>query len=213
MRKAPQIGGRIVSILDAFNFIGMRLSPLDWDQSESKAIRLGQRAKTDPESRLRGLKALQYMQNLIELGDIKLTYTDDQRRRVCYSEHTSYWLTAIYPDPVGSGEGMIQLDHSDIYFGMVDISGIIDWSNPNKKTPGRTPRFQEFDEALDLFFTNNSIETKKSSIINEIRLISKNIDWPGRSVMYVRIDEARARARERFRYLNSGISSGRTQVA
>ena len=198
MRRMPA-HDNIVSLLSAFNLIGRHAHTTTWDESEASAIRLGRAAKASSESRHRGRDALRLMRQLAENGTINLIYTDDQRRRVPYFQSPGYWLTAIYPDPIATGEGMIELDDRYIYLSVVDIRQITKWQNPipNAAT-GPKRRFLPFEAELDKYFSFNPISNKNTEVISDLRHSSTQFDWPKKTMMYEFINDARDRAKARI---------------
>ena len=206
MRGFPTAQSYVVPLPEAFNFIGNLVEPTAWDKTESSAVRLGRKGMVDPKARQRGLKALNVMRNLAETGLINLIYTDDQRRRVPYFQSSGYWLTAIYPDPKSTGEGMIELDDRDMHPCVVDIRQII-----GRRTAriGRTTRrgFKDFDFALDEYFTRNPTAKLNAEVISELGQSHENLQWPGRTVTHERINDARDRAKAR---VSAGMNAGRT---
>lgn len=186
----------VVPLLEAFNFVGYLVEPQTWTGSEAGAVRLGQRRKVDPDARRRGLKALGIMHKFAESGIINLIYTDDQRRRVPYFQSAGYWLTAIYPDPLGNGEGMIELDDRYIKPCVVDIRQIIASRHPNKTTKtGPKRRFIPFRTALDGYFKNNSTAKSNAEVIHELGQTHADELWPRKTLTHELINEARDRAK------------------
>lgn len=206
MRGFPTAQSYVVPLLEAFNFVGHLVEPTAWDKTESSAVRLGWKGRGDPKARQRGLKALNVMRNLAETGLINLIYTDDQRRRVPYFQSCGYWLTAIYPDPKSTGEGMIELDDRIIHPCVVDIRQII---GRRPGGMGRVKRrgFKDFDLALDEYFSNNPTAKLNANVISELGQSHKDLQWPGKTVMHERINDARDRAKAR---VSVGINTGRT---
>lgn len=206
MRGFPAAQSYVVPVLEAFNFIGHLVEPDAWDESESNAVRLGQRGRVDPKARQRGLKAIKVMRSLSETGLINLIYTDDQRRRVPYVQSSGYWLTAIYPDPVGTGEGMIELDDRYIHPCVVDIRQIITRRSP-RAGGGARRGFSDFDTALDEYFADNPTSKVNADVISELGQSHKDLCWPGKTVTHERINDARSRAKAR---VSIGKNGGRT---
>ena len=198
MRRTPAARDNIVPLLEAFNFIGSRTHPHSWDSSEAVSVRLGQRKAVASESRRRGLSALRTMRSLAENGTINIIYSDDQRRRVPYFQSAGYWLTAIYPDPVGTGEGLIELDDRHLHPCVVDVSRIIQWRVPTSQAkPGPKRRFEPFYVELDEYFSCNSTSKQNKEVIYELAHLS--IEWPRGTMLHQRINEARDRALARNR--------------
>jgi hypothetical protein len=195
MRKMSANLNSVVSVLQAYNFVGLRRISAAWDETEAVAIRLGQRAKAAQEVRRRGLEAIRHMRDLAESGVINLIYTDDQRKRISYSQNTGFWLTAIHPDPTGSGEGMIELDDRYLHPCVVDIRQILHWRLP-AKTPTSGPKrgFLEFDAALNRYFGCNPTSTLNADVIRDLGKVNPKLKWPGKTTMHERINEARDRA-------------------
>jgi hypothetical protein len=138
------------------------------------------------------------MRTLAENGTINLIYTDAERRRVPYFQSAGYWLSAIYPDPIGSGEGVIELDDRYLYPCVVDVSQIITWCPKIAKAfPGPKRKFEAFDGALDDFFANNPITVAAKEIRNTLSKTFKG-EWPQSTTQHGRINEARQRARAKF---------------
>lgn len=197
MRGFPTAQSYVVPLLEAFNFVGNLVESTAWDMTESSAVRLGRRGKVHPKARQRGLKALKVMRNLSETGLINLVYTDDQRRRISYSQSSGFWLTAIYPDPVGTGEGMIELDDRYVHPCVVDIRQILNRRSQRGSSTARRG-FNDFDLALDGYFTDNPISKVNGEVIFELGQSHTNMRWPGRTVMHERINAARDRAKARL---------------
>jgi hypothetical protein len=189
----------IVPLLEGFNFVGYLVEPTAWDESEAGAVRLGQRRKVDPDARRRGLKALSVMRTLAENGTINLIYTDGQRRRVPYFQSSGYWLSAIYPDPVGDGEGMIELDDRYIHPCVVDIRKIIAWrSQAEAFRTGPKRSFLEFEAALEKYFQSNPISKRNAEVRHELGKESPSLKWPAETRMHELINDARDRAKAGF---------------
>lgn len=195
MRGFPTAQRYVVSLLEGFNLVGHVVEPKAWDESESNAVRLGQRGKVDPTARRRGLKVLGIMRNLAESGLANLIYTDDQRRRVPYSQSSGYWLTAIHPDPLGTGEGFIELDDRYVHPCVVDIRQFnIKRSLGDAPRSGRKRGFLDFDTALKEYFRNNPVGKLNADVIYELGRSHANLRWPGKTVTHERINDARSRA-------------------
>jgi hypothetical protein len=207
MRGFPTARSHVVPLLEAFNFLGYLVEPIAWDESESSAVRIGQRGKVDRRVRHRGFEALKIMRNLSEAGLINLIYTDEQRRRVPYYQSSGYWLSAIFPDPAGTGEGMIELDDRYIHPCVADIRQIAAWRSARTIRTGPKRGFAQFDTALDEYFTNNPTAKANAEVIFELGQTYADMRWPGKTVMHERINDARNRASARIKV---GTDSGRT---
>ena len=195
MRRFSASNNQMVSLLDAFNFIGRRMRD-NWDGSEAAALRLGQRAKAPNSVHERAHVAMRAMRMFAENGTIDLIYTDQQRRRVPYSQSTAFWLTAIYPDPVGTGEGSIELDDRDHYPCMVNIGQLAKWRSSAARTQARSSqKFAAFSDAADKYFETN-FSAKNGDVIEFVRkLLSSSPDWPSKAWQHELIHRARKKAR------------------
>lgn len=213
MRKMSENQNSVVSVLQAYNFVGSRKISADWDETEAFAIRLGQRAKAASEVRGRGLEALRLMIDLAESGVIEFIYTDDERRRIRYSQSTGFWLTAIYPDPTGTGEGMIELDDRYLHPCVVDVGQILHWrlqNNAPKTGPKRG--FLQFDAALDRYFVCNPTSTRNADVICDLGKDNPKLIWPGKTTMHERINDARDRANGNSVGFNSEQNTERSRI-
>lgn len=200
MRKMSANQISVMSVLQAYNFVGSRRISAAWDETEAVAIRLGQRAKANPEVRRRGHEAIRLMRDLAESGIINLIYTDDQRRRISYPQSTGFWLTAIYPDPTGTGEGMIELDDRYLHSCVVDVRQILNWRLPtNRPRTGPKRGSLQFDAAVDGYFACNPTSTRNAEVIRDLGKADPTLRWPGKTTMHERINEAREHAKARFR--------------
>lgn len=149
----------VVSLLDAFNTIGCRIFGPEWDGGEAAAIRLGQRSRAEPNVRRRGLDVLGAMRFFAENGWLGLIYTDEFGRRVPYSQSAGFWLSGIYPDPMGTGEGLIELDDRQIQPCVVDVSALKQWrfKKPKRSSTGPKRKYTAFAEVCVEFFQSNGI--------------------------------------------------------
>lgn len=200
MRGLATAQSYVVPLLEGFNFVGHLIEPKAWDESEAFAVRLGKKGMVDPKARHRGLNALKIMRNLAESGMINLIYTDDQRRRVPYFQSSGYWLTAIYPDPVGTGEGMIELDDRYLHPCIVEIGRIAKWRLAARSArTGPKRAFLEFEAALEKYFQCNPTSKRNADVRHELGKESPSLKWPANSRMHELINEARDRAKAGFR--------------
>lgn len=186
-----------VSLVELFNRLGRREFGNDWSGEEAAAIRLGRRSETNPRAYSRGKKVITLMREMAEVSSIKLIYTDHARARIPYGSAPGYWLTNIFPDQHGTGEGFIELDDRETYpcFAVVGRTAIRDARSVKQ---GRPRQFAEFDAALDALFTEFPQSTSRKEIIHALTRTFQG-EWPKRTTVYFRIDEAIQRAKARVR--------------
>jgi hypothetical protein len=204
MRASTRPKSNFVSLLEAFNLIGRRMMGSDWDGSESGAIRYGQRTKVDPAIRKRGLTVLSVLRELVTDGSLPLIYTDEQRRRVPYYENTGFWMTALYPDPNGTGEGLIELDDRYMHHCVVSIATLAKrMPRPSStRRPGPTSDFTSFEAAIEDFFNSNSIKASNPCVWQHAKQVLAGCGkWPSKSWGNDLINKGRERHEKRGRRL------------
>jgi hypothetical protein len=198
MRDIDLPDSNIVSLLVAFNSIGRRLFGREWNNTEADAIRLGQRSKVEPEARQRGLAALKLLDRLAEDGTVNLIYTDGSNRRVPYFQNAGYPITAIFPDPVGTGEGMVQLNHEDICYCVADVRGLNQWRVKRRKSAATGPKrkFGKFEAACTEFFRTCSARNNEPVWQFAKAQLLRDDPWPRDSWGNTLINQAREKQAE-----------------
>lgn len=174
----------VVSLPVAFNTIGRLLYGKAWRGHEVVAIRLGQQSKARSDARQRGLKALDVMRILAEDGRVGLFYTDEAGRRVPYFQSRGPWLTNLYPDPMGIGEGQIELGDREIRNCVADVSSLKPslFVKPGNPKTGPKGKYSAFDAACAQFFRDHSIQFLNKAVWDFVRKIVKlDEPWPGKS--------------------------------
>ena len=190
-----------ISLLLAFNMIGRRMFGSEWNGQEAAAVRLGQKHKACAQARERGFLALKAMRIAADNGALPIIYTNDDRQRVPYFDNVNYWITALHPDPIGSGEGMIELDGRYLYPVIVDVSGLGKWcvATTRGKTGPRS-KYHQFKEIIEEFFRIHPTSQTNSAAWNYAgEKLKGEKALPGRSWGNDLID----RARERQQNLNA----------
>lgn len=172
---------KIVTLLCAYNLIGRYLHGPDWSGEEVAAIKLGQRSHFSRDIRLRGLEALNLLKELVSNGLLNPIYTDQAGLRVPYHGAVGYWITDIFPDPLGAGEGMIELNDQDIYPCVIDISGFgrkFDDAARQVKN-GPKARFGLFAQAVSEFFDTHPVTSENWEAWDFARRkLDKDDAWP-----------------------------------
>lgn len=163
--------------------IGRSQSP-EWDGSEAKAIRVGQRS-TDPAAWERGRAAEKIMRMWLENGWLSLVYTDQEGHRVRYPEQFSHWVTTIYPQPADDSSGMIELASGAIYPALADVRElrrVLTRSFPRTLKRGPKRKYGEFRDAVEEFFASHHLEASHEAVRDFIK--AKRLpdhQWPRKS--------------------------------
>ena len=204
---------RLITLLDLFNLVGQKVFQDNWNRDEAAAIRVGRRSSVDRGAYRRGQHVLKILRHFAESGQVSLIYTDRANLRVPYSQTVGYWLTNIFPDPLGTGEGQIELNDSDILPCVAIVHGLKNWklASPKAHKTGPKRQFAEYDAELDRIFSEIPIDSKPI----EVRSILQSFKGhrPQRETEYRRIEEARERAKVKFRSIGISDNSGRIAVA
>jgi hypothetical protein len=148
------------------------------------------------------------MRHCAENGWLRLIYTSHDRRRVPYFESSGYWLSAIYPDPVGTGEGMIELDDRYLQPCVADVSALKKWPSMRSadvKT-GPKSKFTIFEDKCAEFFNSHRISAPNEEVRAFVRdAMNGKGEWPKKSRRNELIGQARDNQRALDRVVrNSG---------
>lgn len=191
----------------AFDLLGKHRFGGEWGKNMSRLVRLGERSKAPGELGAMARWALDALTICVQNGWLPLYYFEGDstvRRIEFFRNPDGLVIVALYPKPTDDIEqgGMIEVSGGGIFPCMVNLadfdSVLVRKFGAAQKRRGPRRQFSDFDDALDDIFQTLSTGTSGKDVISALRLTFKG-QWPKRTTMYARIDEAAQRAIVRAR--------------